>query len=64
MKLTPAEVVIGELGVRPLAKLMGLEPTTILRWREGKGIIPAKHHEKLLELADGKVSAYELVYGR
>jgi len=64
MKMTPAEVVTSELGVRGLARSLGLEPSTILRWKEGKGTIPSKYHAKLLELGKGRFSAWELVKGR
>lgn len=61
---TPAEVVIEELGVRPLARSLGIVPSTILRWREREGRIPSQYHRQIIELSEGKLSADDMVYGR
>jgi len=62
-KQTPAEVVIGEFGIRPLARQLNIEPSTILRWRES-GIVPAKHHVKLIQISGDEITAEDLVFGR
>jgi len=62
--MTPADVVLAELGVRGLARQLGIDPSTVIRWRQGKGNIPSRYHRQIIELADGKVSTKELVFGR
>lgn len=64
---TPAEVVIDLFGIRPLARELDVDPTTVIRWRSGDGLVPAAYHVPLLDLAkrDGeKLTANDLVYGR
>jgi len=60
---TPADMIISHFGIRPLARLMDLSPSSILRWRD-TGMIPAKHQKKIIELSGGKFTANDLVYGR
>lgn len=51
-KLSPAAHVIGLLGVRPLAKALGLDPAAVIRWRErSSGRIPSRHLSGILALA-------------
>jgi hypothetical protein len=52
-KKTPAQIVADMFGVRKLAKALGLTPGAVTHWKD-KGLIPSKHHEKLLELAKEK----------
>jgi len=61
---TPAEVVIELLGVRPLARSLGVVPATVINWRERGGTVPSKYHVRLIELAEGKLTTGDLVYGR
>lgn len=61
---TPAQVVIDELGVRPLARKLNISPSTILRWRErGKGFIPSTYHREIIRVSEGRITAEDLVYG-
>ena len=61
---TPAEVVIAVLGVRPLARSLGVVPATVINWRERGGTVPSKYHVRLIELSEGEITAGDLVYGR
>ncbi len=61
---TPAAVVISELGVRPLARSLGLSPSAVIKWRKRSGFVPPKHHKRILELAEGRLSYEDLVVGR
>ena len=61
--MTPAEVVIKHLGVRPLARELGLHPSAVSHWQRS-GTVPAKYHQQIIELSDGKVDPIDLVYGR
>lgn len=67
-KLTPAEVVIHEFGIRPLAREIDVDPTTIVRWRSNDdGLVPAQYHVTLLDLAkrqQKRLAPEELIYGR
>ena len=60
---TPVKLVTAKFGIRPLARILDIEPSTILRWRES-GIVPAQHHVKLIELSEGELTADDLVFGR
>ena len=62
--MTPAQVVTEELGVRPLAEQLAISPSTVIRWRERDGNVPSKYHKKIIALADGRIDADDLVYGR
>lgn len=63
--MTPAEVVISELGVRPLARGLKIKaPSTVVRWRERGGNVPSKYHKDIIILAGGRISPKDLVYGR
>lgn len=62
--MTPAEVVIKELGVRPLARELNVYPSCITRWRTRGGNVPDEHKKKILEIAGGKITAEEMIYGR
>jgi predicted lysophospholipase L1 biosynthesis ABC-type transport system permease subunit len=67
-RLTPAEVVIAEFGIRPLARELNIDPTTIVRWRgSARGLVPSTYHTALLALADRErvpLTAEDLVNGR
>lgn len=66
-KMTPAEVVIHEFGIRPLARDIEVDPTTIVRWRNSDGgLVPSNYHVPLIELArrqQKKLTAEELIFG-
>ena len=62
--MTPADVVILELGVRPLARNLGCSPSCITRWRTRGGSVPSRWYEKIMELSEGRVTAEDLVSGR
>ena len=65
--LTPAQTVFAELGIRPLARDLKLDPKTVFRWGEGDGLVPSKFHVKVLKLAKKrgrKLSTDDLVMGR
>lgn len=66
MSMTPAEVVIKELGIRKLARDLGLKsPSAVSHWRNrGGGLVPSRYHPRIIELADGRISAEDLIYGR
>lgn len=64
--LNPAEVVIAELGIRPLARELNTDPRTISRWRES-GLVPSRYHVAILETAKRfkvRVTERELIHGR
>jgi hypothetical protein len=60
----PAEVVTQELGVRPLARQLGIAPSTVGKWKERTGGIPSVYHKRIIELAEGRITADDLVFGR
>lgn len=65
--LTPAEFVIELFGIRPLARELNVDPTTIVRWRQHGGLIPSNYHKPLLELAQRdrqKLTPEHLVNGK
>ena len=65
-KLNPAEVVTSELGVRPLARLLGLDPTAIMRWKKRK-LVPSEYHRQVIIVAEQQgvtITANDLVHGR
>lgn len=65
--MTPAEVVIGLFGVRPLARALDISPGTVIAWRGGRGLIPSEYHERLLLLArerNKRLTPSLLVLGR
>jgi hypothetical protein len=70
--MKPADLVIARFGgVRPLARLLGLDHSSICRWtqkapRGGGGLIPSRYHQPLLKLAEEKgvaLSADDLIRG-
>jgi transposase-like protein len=71
--MKPADIVISRFGgLRPLARLMNLDPSTIYRWRAPAakggldGRVPSTHQLRLLELAREKgvqLTASELIEG-
>jgi len=63
MKITPVDLVVDKFGVRPLARLLDISPTTVLRWRDS-GKVPAEHQEKIIMMSGGELSAEDLVFGR
>ena len=62
-KQTPAEVVLSLLGIRPLARQLKIDPTTVQRWKK-KGMIPSEYHVDILALGGGELTSDDLVYGR
>lgn len=65
-KLSPADVVTMEMGVRPLARLLEVDPTIISRWKR-RGLVPSEYHKRLITLAEqegANLSAEDLVFGR
>jgi len=62
-KQPPVEVVISRFGIRPLARDLGIDPSTITRWRKN-GLVPAEYHVKIIELSRDELSADDLVFGR
>jgi len=63
MKKSPIEVAISELGVRPLARALGVARSTVSRWRRD-GWIPSQHHQRVIEAGEGKITPHDLVHGR
>jgi len=65
MKQSPADVVIEELGVRPLARALKIHPSAPIKWRKRhNGSVPHYHHKRIIELAEGRITTNDLVYGR
>lgn len=65
-KLNPAQVVTQELGVRPLARLLGLDPKAIMRWKD-RGLVPADYHRQVIIVAESQgvtITPTDLVHGR
>lgn len=70
--LSPARVVMTLLGIRPLARELGINPYTVQRWDKppplGRGgRVPSEYHVPLLELARRsrvKLTPNDLVLGR
>ena len=62
--MTPAEVVTKVLGVRPLARMLNVSPSTVGKWKEREGGIPSQYHKKIIELSEGEITADDLVFGR
>jgi hypothetical protein len=66
--LRPADVVIKEFGIRPLAAELTVSPSTVWRWKNSDpGLVPSEHHVALLDLAKrwGKqLTAEDLINGR
>ena len=60
---TPVEIVIQLFGIRPMARDLGIVPSTVLRWRK-TGLVPAEHHKALVEMSGGQLTAEDLVFGR
>lgn len=63
-KMSPAEVVIEELGVRPLARELGVTPGCIVRWRTRGGNVPHQYHVRICEIGKGCITPNDLVHGR
>lgn len=71
--MTPADIVISRFGgVRPLARLLGKDPSTIHRWRQPSskggldGRVPSAVQVQLLDLAKAQgveLTPAELVVG-
>lgn len=70
--MTPAQLVIDIFGVRPLARIVGRDPSAVLSWLKDRpkgsgGLVPAIHHRKLILQAreHGKaLTEHDLVWGR
>ena len=62
---SPATVVTDEMGVRPLARQLGISPSTVVKWKvRCEGRIPSVYHRQIIELSEGKLTADDLVFGR
>lgn len=71
--MTPAEIVIEKFGgVRPLARALKIDHSSVSRWamtkgkRGSDGKIPSKYQAQLLRLAESlgiDLSASELIFG-
>lgn len=48
---TPAEVVHEKLGVRPTAKYLRINPSSVSRWKTRNGTVPEKYHKRIMNLA-------------
>lgn len=59
----PPDAVIDELGVRPLARNLGVSTSTIYYWQRD-GHVPSRHHQAIIKLGAGKVTMEDLIYGR
>lgn len=62
---SPAAAVIERLGVRPLARELGLTPGAVSKWQR-KGLVPAKYHIAILAIARKRrkrLNATILVHG-
>jgi hypothetical protein len=65
--MTPAEVVTTELGVRPLARELGVTPGCITKWRTRGGSVPDGYKIRIIEIAKKAgivITMDELVRGR
>lgn len=64
---TPAQIVIETFGIRPLARDLGINKSTIVRWRSKlKGRIPHCYHHHLIALARSqkrRLTMDQLLYG-
>lgn len=56
--MTPADYVITKFGgIRPLARMLGIDHSSVQRWtrplskRGSGGLIPSRHHQRILTLA-------------
>lgn len=64
-RLSPAECVIEVFGVRPLARDLGVDTSTPIRWRERNGgLVPSKYHKKLIAKSRGRLTPEIMVNGR
>ena len=70
--MKPAELVIAKFGgVRPLARLLGLDHSTLCGWQRkapkgSDGLVPSRYHKPLLDLAKEKgieLTPDDLIYG-
>lgn len=65
--MTPAAAAIDVFGgVRPLARAIGVDPSSVSAWQD-TGLIPSKHHVTILDAAARlglEFTAHEIVYGR
>lgn len=73
MTKTPTDIVVDLFGgLRPLARLLDVDPSSIIQWRKPRetreaGLIPSTHHKILLEEAKKrgyKLTPTDLIYGR
>lgn len=60
-RLTPVQVVKQELGVRPLARQLGISPRAVTIWGE---LVPSKYHTRIIDIAGGRITAEEIINGR
>ena len=61
--MSPIEIAIDTFGIRPRARLLGIVPSTVLRWRE-KGFVPIEYVGTVVQASDGAISEIDMVYGR
>lgn len=64
---TPAEMVINKFGVRPLARMIGVSPSSVINWRTKGGLIPSRHQATILNLAAERglhITPRMVIYGR
>lgn len=54
-KKNGAEKVCDHYGVRPLARKLGVAPSTVVRWKQ-RGQIPQRHLAQLIEDSEGAVT--------
>ena len=59
--MNPAELVTRKLGIRPLARKLGLSPSAITQWKK-RGRIPTKYFSQLQKLENFTLE--ELVHGK
>lgn len=65
--IPPSQLVVSVFGgVRPAARLLNCEPSTVSRWNK-TGLVPAHFQRKVLHVAWEKgvdLTAHDLVFGR
>lgn len=54
---------VNEYGGRRLAKVLGIDPSTISHWRGGRVLPKAEHMKKIVELSEGRVTYDHIIDG-
>lgn len=66
MKADPATLVIHRFGgIRALATLLGIEPSSVMRWRD-RGVVPSSRMQELMKLSQQlgvELTTDELIFG-